>query len=409
MKILVVNKFYWPKGGSERVMFDLSEAYAAAGHTVVPFAMQSPDNVPTGWEDRFAPAVRYEGVRGLGAARAAVHAVYSRPAKRAIQALLQSEKPDVAHLHNFHHQLSPSIVDALRDAGVPTVFTLHDYKAVCPNYLLYTQGAPCERCLGGRYHHAVVHRCVRGSWGASAVAAVEMTVHRKRRTLERGIARFVSPSRFLARRLEAAGHSPERIRVVPNGVRLGEFEPATGPGEGLLFAGRLSREKGVGTLLKAMERVPDARLTVLGTGPQEAEIRAVARERLGDRVSFPGHVDRGDLLQRVRRARAVVLPSEWYENAPMSALESLASTTPVIAARIGGLPEIVGDGVTGLLFEPGNVRELADAVERLLRHPGHAHEMGRAGRRDVEQRFTLDDQARSMLSILEEVASSASR
>lgn len=409
MRILVVNKFHWLKGGSERVYFDLAAAYEAAGHEVIPFSMRGDENVPSPWADRFVPEVRYDRARGLESLRAAANAVYSREAKRCLAALLHDVRPDVAHLHNFHHQLSPSIVDALREAGVPAVHTLHDYQVICPNYLLYTEGAVCERCLSGSFGHAVRHRCVRGSVAASAVAALEMTIHRARRTLERGIARFVAPSRFLAGKLIQAGMARERIRVVVNGVDPEAFAPARGAGEGFVYVGRLSREKGLGTLLDAVERSPGLRLTVLGSGPQEEALRTQAALKAPGQVEFLGYRPRSELLERVRSARAVILPSEWYENAPLSALEALASSVPVVAARIGGLPELVRDGQTGLLFEPGSVAGLRECLERLIRDPALAVELGRGGRRMIETEYTLAGQVESMLELLGEVAPSTSR
>ena len=160
MRVLVANKFFWPKGGSERVMFDLMAGYERAGHEVVPFSMKSAQNVATDYASYFVDEVDYAAVRGVGRVSAALNAIWSGAAKRKLEALVAKVRPDVAHLHNFHHQLSPSIVDGLRESGVPAVHTLHDYKVICPNYLLYTQDAPCERCRGGRFWEAVRHRCV---------------------------------------------------------------------------------------------------------------------------------------------------------------------------------------------------------------------------------------------------------
>ena len=408
MRILVVNKFFWSKGGSERVMFDLNRGYERAGHSVVPFAMASPDNRPTPFEPYFASNVDYEGARGLGALRAATRAIYSSDAKRRIRDLVRRTRPDVAHLHNFHHQLSPSIVDALREEKVPAVHTLHDYKVICPNYLLYTENRVCERCRSGRFHHAVVHRCVRGSRAASLVAWAEMTFHRWARTLERGVARFVSPSRFLGEKLVEFGVARERVRVIPNGIDASRFETAVAPGSDFLYVGRLSREKGLPTLLKALEQVPRARLTVTGTGPEERALRQEA-QRLGSRVRFTGHLSRDGLLKRVRESRAVVLPSEWYENAPIAALEALASGVPVIASEIGGLPEIVRPRETGLLVPPGDPARLADALEVLEDDGELAFRLGARGREVVEREYSLTGQVDEMLSVLQEVASFASR
>lgn len=408
MKILAVNKFYWPKGGSERVFFDLADGYERAGHEVVPFAMRSPRNLPSRWEARFAPEVSWDG-GPLRKLRAAANVVHSAQAARCLRLLVRETRPDVAHLHNFHHQLSPSIVDVLREEGVPAVHTLHDYKVICPNYLLYTEAAVCERCRGGRFHHAVLHRCVGDRVGPSLVAAVEMTWQRARRTLERGVRRFVAPSRFLAGKLRAFGVEDDRIRVVPNGVDPDAFPPSAGDGEGFVVAGRLSREKGLATLVEAVARAGNVRLTVCGTGPLEEELRRQAERDAPGRIAFAGHLARADLLARVRGARALVLPSEWYENAPMAALESLASGVPVIASAIGGNPEIVRDGETGALFAPGDAAALAAHLEAFHADASRAGGLGRRGREMIEREFSLADQVRRMLELLEEVASSASR
>ena len=406
MRILVVNKFYWAKGGAERVMFDLVDGYRRAGHEVIPFSMKSARNRVSEWSGHFVPEIDYEAVRGAaGQFGAAARAIWSRDARRRIVALVREARPDVAHLHNFHHQLSPSIVDGLRAEGVPAVHTLHDYKVICPNYLLYTEGAPCERCRGGRFHEAIRHRCVRGSLAGSAVAAIEMAFHRWRHTLERGITRFVSPSRFLRDKLLEFGFDPGRVSVVPNGIRLDEGLPrAAAPGHGFLFAGRLSREKGVATLIEATARTEGLRLTIAGTGPEEEPLRRLARERAGDRIEFLGHLDREVLLARVRAARAVVMPSQWYENAPLAALEALASGTPVVATRLGGLPEIVRDGECGLVVPPGDPDALAAAMARLETDATLAGRLGAGGREIVEAEYGLERQVEAMLALLTGIA-----
>ncbi len=407
MRILVVNKFYWEKGGSERVLFDLAHGYAAAGHEVIPFAMASPRNLPTPWADRFAPEVRWEGGGGLATLRAAAGVIHSGEAKRRLAALLRDARPDVAHLHNFHHQLSPSIVDALREAGVPAVHTLHDYKVVCPNYLLFTRGDVCRRCAGGRYLQAVVHRCVRGSAAASAVAAVESAWHRARRTLERGIRVFVAPSRFLADEVRAMGFRG-RLEVVPNGLDVDAIPAATRPGEGFLYAGRLAHEKGVATLVEAALADPALGVTIAGDGPDADALRRAAA-RAPDRVRFCGALPRAELLARLRSARAVVMPSLWHENAPLAALEAAASAVPVIASRRGGLPEIVRDGENGILVPPGDPEALAKAMRSLQDSPDLAARLGRRGRAIAAGEYRVSDQVARMLELLAEVASSGSR
>jgi glycosyltransferase involved in cell wall biosynthesis len=408
MRILVVNKFFFPKGGAERVLFDLVRGYEEAGHEVVPFSMASDRNVASPWSEHFVPEIAYEDVRGVAALRAGTRAIYSFDARRRLDKLLRVARPDVCHLHNFHHQLSPSIVDALRERGVPAVHTLHDYKVACPSYLLFTEGRPCRRCAGGRFHEAVLHRCVRGSVGPSLVAAVESTFHRARRTLERGIRCFVAPSRFLATTLTSMGFRGE-MRVVPNGVDAAAIPVAEAPGSDFLYVGRLSREKGVATLLAAVGRTEGIRLAIAGAGPEEAVLRARADELAPRRVTFLGALPRDELLAHVRGARAVVLPSECYENAPMAALEALASGVPVIGAAVGGVPEIVRDGETGLSFPAGSASDLASRLAMLRDDADLARRLGQGGRRVVEREYRLSDQVERMLALLEEVSPRASR
>jgi glycosyltransferase involved in cell wall biosynthesis len=411
MRVLVVNKFFWEKGGAERVMFDLARGYEAAGHEVVHFAMASSRNRPSAQSRWFVPEVDYEGEGGgpWRQLRTAARAIYSLDAARRLRDLVRRTRPAIAHLHNFHHQLSPSIVDVLRHERVPAIQTLHDYKVLCPNYLLYTEGEVCERCCRGRYYHAIVHRCVRNTRAASLVACVEMTLQRLARTLERGIRLYVSPSRFLARKLEHYGTPAPRIRVIPNGIDAQTVTPAAGAGEGFLYVGRLSREKGLTTLLAAFERTPRLRLTIVGTGPVEPEIRRRVQAGLRSRVELTGQLSRAEVARRIAAARAVVLPSEWYENAPISVLETLAAAVPVIGADIGGIPELVRDRETGLLFPAGDSAALAARLQRLESEPQLARRLGLAGRDLVEREYSFAGQLAAMLALLQEVAPSESR
>jgi glycosyltransferase involved in cell wall biosynthesis len=409
MRILLVNKFFWRKGGSEGVMFDLLEGYEREGHATIHFSMRSSRNEPSPWADHFVSEVNYELLGGVAGLRAATSVVYSREAKAKITRLIREARPDVAHLHNFHHQLSPSIVDALRREGIPAVHTLHDYKVICPNYLLFTKGEPCERCRGARFHHAVIHRCLHGRLAPSLTAFAEMTFHSLRGTLAKGVGLFVSPSRFLAAKLEEFGFPRDRIRVVPNGIDPRRYPVAEAPGEDFLYFGRLSQEKGLGSLLRALSIAKVGKLRVAGAGPEEELVRCEAEGALSGRVELLGFLDRDELLRRIRGARAVVLPSLWYENAPVAALEAMASGVPVIGSKIGGIPEIVRDRETGLLFAPGDSAELASRLELLAGDRDLAFRMGRKARSVVEEEYGLSRQVREMLAILEEMVTSRSR
>jgi glycosyltransferase involved in cell wall biosynthesis len=392
--IVNVNKFHYVRGGSERYYFDLAEILRERGHRVIAFSMAHASNVaPTG-PARFVPEVRWGERRGgLRALATLGHIIHSRTAERAMDDLLQSERIDLAHLHNISHQISPSILSPLRRRGAAIVQTLHDYKLICPNYRLFTEGAPCERCRGGRYWNALLHRCNRGETMGSLAIAIESSVHRATSTYARGVDLFIAPSEFLMRKAIAFGVPEERLRHIPYPMKLPPRDPGTAAGARndaagapfFLYTGRLAPEKGIMTLLNAVERVPEATTVIAGDGELSEEVRARA-SRLAH-VQLVGHKDRDEVVRLQRSALSVIVPSEWYENLPLAVMEAHAAATPVIGARIGGIPEMIEEGRTGWLFPPGDSAALADCLRDALRDPARARAMGDAGRTWVAERY----------------------
>lgn len=390
MRVLQVNKFHWLKGGSERYYFDLQRELAARGHEVAVFASAHPSNEASPWSAFFVPHSDYQGAGPLQAWRLARAVVDNREAAARLARLLDEFRPDVAHLHNVHHQLSPSILAPLAERGIPVVQTLHDYKWVCPAYLFHSRGEVCTRCgPGARFAPVLTRRCLHDSFARSAVAWFELT-----RSWRRGDARrvdaFLAPSRFLRDQVVAHGLPAERVRHEPYFLREADYRPADAPGSVFLYAGRLSREKGLPTLFAALERAPGVRLEVAGTGPLEEELRRDAAARTLP-VTFLGHLGAADLHAAIRRARAVVVPSAWYENFPYAVLEALALGVPVIGAAIGGIPEMIEEGVTGRLVPPGDVAALARALEEFGALPvARLHAMGEAARRGLVEQWGVE-------------------
>ena len=387
MNVLLVNKFFRRRAGAETVFFDTAELLRGAGHTIVPFAMKDDANEHSEWDDYFTRPRSYTSGGIVGRSRDAAASIYSIEARRQLRRLLRVFRPDVAHIHNIYHQLTLSIVDELRDAGVPIVMTVHDYKPVCPNYKLLTHDGVCVRCVGHSFHHAVVHRCVKDSRAASAVAALEATLSRWRGQYGK-IDRVIAPSEFLRDILVAGRIALDRIDVVPNPVKL-VHQPSREPDGSPTFVyfGRLAPEKGLSTLLDsvALLGADVARIIVFGSGPMRAELEArVQREGLP--VEFRGFAPPEVVAQALRPARAAVLPSVWYENCPMSVLEASAQGVPTIASRIGGVPELVEDGRTGVLVPPGDAHALAAALASLSSSPDLAVSLGEAAREHVERR-----------------------
>lgn len=404
MRVLVVNKFWYRRGGLERVMFDEAAWLEAAGHEVAHFSTAHPDNEPSPYSDYFAPYLELGAGGRLGArdaVRAGVRLFHNRPAARCVTRLIAEFRPDVVHAHGVHRQLSPSVLTAARRRGVPVVQTLHDYHKVCPaDTLLLAGRAPCEprRCRTYWYGAAVRHRCVRGSVGASVLSAAETTYQRTRRAYEHAVSCFICPSGFLASVMRDAGVAPDRLRVVANAMGLPQVEaeerPAGGPGS-FLYAGRLAPEKGVGVFLEAAQAA-DVRVVVAGDGPFAQTLGS-----RGARGEFRGRVGGAELERLVEGARAVVVPSVCLENAPMAVLEAMAAGTPVIASRIGGIPELIDDGVEGILVEPGDVGDLAAALRRLTDEPETARAMGERGRARVMRDFTPERHLEGLLDAYE--------
>lgn len=362
MKILMVNKFHYIKGGSETYYFALKRLLTENGHEVIDFSMQDDRNFDSPYAEYFVPNVDYAAMSGVGAKiKSAANIVYSRDAKRRFEALVRQTRPDVVHLHIFQHQISPSILDVIKKYDIPTVYTAHDLKMLCLNYKMMAHGQLCERCKGGKYYECLKHKCVKDSYAKSAVNVVEGYLHKWRHSYD-AIDVVLTPSRFYLDKFLSFGIRQGRVHHLPNflGTRSAVATVLPGAGQYYLYFGRLSEEKGILTLLRAVEGT-GLPLYIVGTGPLEEEVRAYVREHGMDTVTLWGYRSGQELTDLVGNAKAVVLPSEWYENGPYSAIEALQLGRPILGAAIGGIPELVRDN--GLLFESGNA---ADLREKLL-------------------------------------------
>ncbi|MGY2050647.1 glycosyltransferase [Methylobacterium sp. JK268] len=387
-RLLSINNYFYPRGGAEVVFLEQNRLMEAIGWEVVPFAMRHPNNQPTPWDAYFPDEIEFG--RGYGPARTLINAgrvLYSFQARDRLSALLDRVRPDVAHAHNVYHHLSPAILPLLRARGIPVVMSVHDLKLGCPAYTMMRDGRPCASCRGGRFHNAVRHRCLKGSLAVSGLVALESALHRWLGLYADNVDRFAVPSRFVIDTLVEWGWPRERFVHVPNFVEARRFRPDAPIGERFVYCGRLDRSKGVETLVRAAARARQP-LALAGRGPDEANLRAVAAETGAD-VTFLGHLDAGALAAVLEGARAVVLPSEVNENAPMAVLEAYAAGRPVIASRIAGIPELVREGETGRLVPPGDVAALAEALAAFAAMPARRlADLGSAGRAWVARDFT---------------------
>ncbi|GJE53821.1 glycosyltransferase family 4 protein [Methylobacterium thuringiense] len=389
-RLLSINNYYYRRGGAEVVFLEQNRLFEEIGWDVVPFAMRHPRNLPSPHERHFVEEIEFGHAYGpMTRLKHAASIIYSREARARLRDILGEARPDVAHFHNIYHHLSPSFLPVLRQAGVPVVMTVHDLKLACPAYTMLRDGKVCERCRGGRIHNVVVNRCIKGSLPLSGLVMLETAVHRALGLYRDTVDAFAVPSRFYIDKLVEWGWPRERFVHVPNFVDSTALRPGTTVGEGFLYVGRLSPEKGLDTLVRAAALSAQP-VTIVGTGPMEDELRALAAETGAD-ARFLGFRTGEALHDAIRGCRAVVLPSTWYENAPISVLEAYALGRPVIGARIGGLPEMVREGETGAIVPPGDVAALAAELTRFGTLPAETLlAMGRAGRRWVETDFSRD-------------------
>lgn len=388
--ILLVNNYHYRRGGADTVYLEQGQLLRMQGWKVLEFSMHHPKNEPSAFSDGFAEEIEYgRDYSTLSKLRHAAKIVYSREAADKIRKLIRKSRPDVVHAHNVYHHLSPSVLHAAKVEGIPVVMTVHDLKLLCPAISMISSGRVCEECKDHGKWSLVRKRCMKGSLALSTLIYLESSIHELSGIYRRSVDRLISPSRFFMDKFSEWNWSGAPFTHIPNFADGRRFVPSSRPGDYFLYFGRLSQEKGLQTLISASAEagVP---LRLVGTGPMEQELRRRANDLSAD-VEFWGYQSGDALWDRVRACRAVVLPSEWYENAPMSILEAYACGKPVLGAQIGGIPELIRPGITGDMFPSGDV----DGLANLLRRYGDMSDaeltaLGRECRSWVETEFSAE-------------------
>jgi glycosyltransferase involved in cell wall biosynthesis len=419
-RLLLINKFYHdvgPAGGVGRYLVQEEEDLTAAGWEVIPFAMSDEHARPTPWDRYFVKARDYSAPRfGLGALGDAASLIWNREAARNLEALIQEARPDVAHLHNIYHHLSPSILPVLARHGIPVVMTLHDLRLLCPAIHMLRQDEVCEKCKGGHLHNAVLGKCVKESRAASLLAAVETLHQRTRRMYEETVKVFLCPSGFYKEKYAQWGYPAGKLTHLPNFVDLNFWHPDQIPAapekDAFIYFGRISREKGIRTVLDALALWEQGhrngtldkplRFLVAGTGPCEQNLLARISQLGLESVEVLGPLEIDGLRQALSRARYSIMPSRWYENGPMAALESLASGIPLVGTNMGGIPEMIVEGRTGWVVAPGDPEAMLQAMLEATRsHQDQSKDRGVACRKWAVDHADRTAHMKRLMTILE--------
>lgn len=370
MKVLIVNKFLYPNGGSETYIFKIGKKLAENGHEVQYFGMEHEGRIVGNRVESYTSSMDFHTGK-IGKLLYPFKIIYSLEARRKLRPVLEDFAPDVVHLNNFNFQLTPSILYEIeryeKKSGkqIRIIYTAHDYQLVCPNHLLLRplEYEPCERCLQKGFQECIRGRCIHGSRIKSILGYMEGTLYKKLHTY-RKLDAVICPSRFLRDRLAQYEDLRDKLLVMHNFVDKEDMQEEGDPqketsGRYALYFGRFCQEKGVGTLLQVCCSLPQIPFVFAGSGPMEEEVNAVKN------VENRGFVSGEALYRLIAEAAFCVVPSEWYENCPFSVMESQIYGTPVLVSAIGGIPELVKDGETGELFTPGNVDELREKTEKL--------------------------------------------
>ncbi|PYX45968.1 MAG: transferase [Acidobacteria bacterium] len=388
MKVLLVHSAYQQFGGEDSVVRAETELLEKHGDEVCHYSRHNDE------------------IKQFGLAQKAAffpQTIYSWKTSGELEDVVRRFKPDVAFIHNVYPLISPSAYHKLHALGVPTVQVLHNFRLHCPNGLFYTQGQICEACSGGNYLQAIRKRCYKDSYALSGLYALTLGLNRMGGVIDK-ISGFICLTEFFKLKMQKAGVPDSKLFVRPNFVHAPALAAGeTQAGKYVLFMGRLSAEKGCWTLIRAFEQLPQVPLKILGTGPLEQELRDHIRGKGIRNIELLGFKSGEEKWNILRNSLCLVLPSEWYENFPVTALEAFMACKPVIAARLGGLPYIVEEGKSGLLFEAGNVGELAGRVQHLVENPAEAVRMGACGRQLTETKYGPEQGYSNLMKIFSQV------
>lgn len=400
MRILLVNKFHYLRGGSEKYYFELAQLLKSKGHTVGFFSMKHKENITTGDAEYFVEEIDLN----TGSKLKALDVIYSQENKRLMAKALEEFKPDIVHINNFQRQLSASIIDAIKEKNIPIVMTAHDLNPICPASIMLYNGEVCDDCITKGYAQCIKKKCVKGSTLKSTLGVMEKKYYDIHKVF-RKIDCIISPSEFNKNQLVNGKLKYNEIVALHNFVNESERNDYV-LGDYAFYLGRLSKEKGILNLIEAIGDIPNAKLLIAGDGPERERIEAyISEHKLDGRITLLGYQNQDSIHKYITNSRFVVIPSICNENCPYSVLEAMEIGKPIVASRIGGIPELIADGENGYLYKADDINELKEKLTLLLDDDEKVNRFAQKSRELYESYYSPDSYYNELIKIYNKVMS----
>lgn len=401
MKILMVNKFHYLKGGSEKYYFELARLLKENGHEIAFFSMKDDKNIKTDCKEYFVDPIDLNS----GSKLKALDVIYSKKNEKKMEEALEDFKPDIVHLNNFQRQLSASIIEPIKKKNIPIVFTAHDLEAICPNKtMLNNDKEICEKCVGGHYLNCIKGKCIKGSGLKSILGAVETRYYRNKKIFTSKIDKIITPSEFYKKQLIKDGITEGKIVAIHNFLDIEMYNYETKDDGYALYFGRLSKEKGIINLIEAFKDLKLGNLYIAGDGPEKEKIQEIISKcNLGDKIKLLGFLNADEMKECIRKCKFVILPSIWYDNCPYSIMESLVIGKPVIGSNIAGIPELVKNNENGFTFDPNSIKELSEKMKILFEDENLVKQFSENAKINARRLYSKENYYREIIKIYNEL------
>lgn len=397
MRILLVNKFHYLKGGSEAYYFELGKLLKEHGHEVAYFSMEDERNIKTGDKEYF---VKSSDMNSKNITKA-FDIIYSKSNKEKMEKALEDFKPDIVHLNNFQRQLSASIIDPCIKKNIPIVFTAHDVQAICPAITMMDKDKkPCELCINGKYINCFKKKCIKDSKLKSLLGTIENNYYRKHGIYTNKIDYIITPSEFYRNKFILDGINESKIKALHNFININDYDIETIDEGYALYFGRLSREKGILNLINAFSKLNNGLLYIAGEGPEKDNIEEIIKENhLENRIKLLGFLNKEEMREVTRKCKFVVAPSIWYENCPYTVLETLAIGKPIIGSNMGGIPELVNNNENGFIYKYDDINELSEKMNILFNNKELVDEFSKKSKELAKEKYSKEKYYENLIDI----------